>query len=673
MCGPHSGNFPGVRLHTLRLVRFQFPLAALGVAAHSIAFADGPNAPIPATPLANPPVIDGRIDESEWCLAGKFQGLRDSDTGTPIDEDGEFWLASDSQFIYFAARLKDAEPGRIQATEYRTNVSLSGNDSVTLQIDPFGNLAEFSSFSINPRGATNISIAGGRAAKREWLGEFTARARITESGWEAEARIPWSVLRLPQPGSRTVRFNVLRNFTRRQRSYRWADTNGGQVENYGRWEGVQIPPGAPRTLKLLPYAYAGFDKDDGAIFNSGLDMRTSLTDQMDLVGSINPDFRNVENQVLSLDFSYFERLRGETRPFFLEGSDFFRTSGDAPIFTSQRIASFDTGVKAFGRLSDRLSLGVLNTTTFGEENALVGRVNYNPRDRHSYSLAFAGLDTPERSNQAYFASFGIGSGPIEYFGQVSGTQDRQQGTGGRMNFGAYYGRDGMDAVVEYFQVTNDFLPRLGFVSDRGLAGFSGFVGVERPTTKGGLVETEWGVGGNISNDLDGKPYRRSAFVNGSATYGNGLDFDFFSEYSQFRGNDDVVVGLGVEKPRSDGYRRWSVNYAGGRLAGEPYQNFSASVAYRPVNALQLNASYQRVRVLGEDEEQTILSANWDIGNDRSVSGRLVQRGGDSNPYLAFRQSGNRGAEYFLIVGDPNADTFRTSIILKATFPFELRI
>ena len=40
-------------------------------------------------------------------------------------------------------------------------------------------------------------------------------------------------------------------------------------------------------------------------------MKTSLTDQIDLVGTINPDFRNVENQVLSVDFSYFERLAGE--------------------------------------------------------------------------------------------------------------------------------------------------------------------------------------------------------------------------------------------------------------------------------------------------------------------------------------------------------------------------
>jgi hypothetical protein len=47
--------------------------------------------------------------------------------------------------------------------------------------------------------------------------------------------------------------------------------------------------------------------------------------------------------------------------------------------------------------------------------------------------------------------------------------------------------------------------------------------------------------------------------------------------------------------------------------------------------------------------------------------------GGTNWYLSFRQSGNRGAEYYLILGDPNAVSFRTSLILKAVFPFSLKV
>lgn len=57
---------------------------------------------------------------------------------------------------------------------------------------------------------------------------------------------------------------------------------------------------------------------------------------------------------------------------------------------------------------------------------------------------------------------------------------------------------------------------------------------------------------------------------------------------------------------------------------------------------------------------------------RAVAARFVQRDSDVSFYLAFRQSGNTGNEYYLIVGDPNSDTFRPSIILKAVFPLEFR-
>jgi hypothetical protein len=49
----------------------------------------------------------------------------------------------------------------------------------------------------------------------------------------------------------------------------------------------------------------------------------------------------------------------------------------------------------------------------------------------------------------------------------------------------------------------------------------------------------------------------------------------------------------------------------------------------------------------------------------------VKRQDKLNAYLSFRKSGNRGAEYFLFLGDPNALTFRASVILKLVVPFQL--
>ena len=181
----------------------------------------------------------------------------DPNTGGAAPEGGTFFLGYDAKYVYFAAKLVDKQPKTIQATEFRTNVSLRGNDTVSLSLDPFGKLSDFSTFTMNARGATNLDIAGGRAAKREWLGDFAAKGRVTPQGWEIEARIPWSVLRLPGKGAHDLRFNVYRDFRRLQRSYAWAQTSNGLVQNYGRWKAVDLPAAPAPTLQLLPYVYGG--------------------------------------------------------------------------------------------------------------------------------------------------------------------------------------------------------------------------------------------------------------------------------------------------------------------------------------------------------------------------------------------------------------------------------
>jgi hypothetical protein len=86
--------------------------------------------------------------------------------------------------------------------------------------------------------------------------------------------------------------------------------------------------------------------------------------------------------------------------------------------------------------------------------------------------------------------------------------------------------------------------------------------------------------------------------------------------------------------------------------------------------LQLTGTYQVVQH-GDTERQAILSANYDLGSDRSISGRAVMQGDDWNAYIAYKRSGNAGMEYFVILGDPNAQKFRSSLILKVTYPLQM--
>lgn len=623
------------------------------------------------TRVTAPPKIDGQVTDAEWAHLPKGSGFFDGDTGQEA-EGGTFWIGYDDKFVYFAAKLDSRNPSALKATEYKSNVSLRSDDAIYLGLDVFGSLNNLNIFGINPKGATDIRIAGGRAAKREWLGEFLGAGRVTEAGYEVEARIPWGVMRLPEPGKRDVRIQVIRYNAQTQRDCEWKFLNQ-DFRQMPYWRGVEMPSsGNQRSLKLLPYGYAGVDKDKH-IANAGLDLKTSLSDRIDVVGTINPDFRNIENQILSIDFSRFERLAGESRPFFLEGGQYYQTSRDAPIFASQRIGKFDAGFKTFGQLTDNTDFSILDTIDFGNENSFAGIVKHriSPATSSAFALTTRTHDIGS-DNLASFASLSHQMGPISAFGQHSLTRDTAAGNGNRLNYGFFGQKDGWTGVAEYTQVSPQYLPRLGFAPERNFKGYNFNLGKASTYKRGTLMETEYFVNYKTYNTYDTNVhYRRGVDTNASFTLRNGIDLDFGFGYEKFFDSHDRYVYLSAEFPRGDLYRHMQFDAIFANFAGQAYRSLSAQFAYRPLYNWQVSFEMQSVHHY-DRSVQHILSTVYDIGRDMSISGRMVREDNNINAYLAFRKSGERGAEYFVILGDPNAQRSRAALVLKAVFPFELR-
>ncbi len=626
---------------------------------------------LPATKVVNKPKIDGSVSVEEWGDLPSGSGFFDKNTGTPV-EGGTFWLAYDDKFIYFAAKMDSKAPKSLKATEYRSNVSLRSDDAVFLAVDVFGSLTNFNTFGINARGATDIRIAGGRAAKREWLGEFLANGRVTDAGYEVEAQIPWGVMRLPEAGKRNARFQVVRydSKTQRQGDWRFTQQDSRLIPT---WSGLDLPKsGNQRSIKLLPFAYGGVSKDS-TIANAGLDLKTSLSDRIDLVGTVNPDFRNIENQVLSLDFSYFERLAGESRPFFLEGGEYFRTSMDAPLFASQRIRKFDVGFKTFGQIGDKSDFSLLNTIDLGVRNSFAGILKHkiSPTTSATFGMtSLAGTDTSD--NTATFASLGHQIGNWQLFGQHMLSRDTSQGNGSRFNTGGVYAKDGLLGIFEYVQVSPQFLPRLGFAPQRNYKGPAFFIDKTKTLPKGKIMETQLSFGAHDYRTYDtNQQYRQGFNALASATTRDGIDLDLAYSYDKFFGSHDQTLFLSVEKPRGDRYRHWQIDAILGNISGEPYRSLRGVLSYRPLWNWQVDLSLQDVRHFS-NTTQAILSTVYDIGRDMSVSGRMVRSGSDTNAYLAFRKSGSKGAEYFVILGNPNALKFEAALVLKAVLPIEIK-
>src|SRR5205085_2578830 len=69
---------------------------------------------------------------------------------------------------------------------------------------------------------------------------------------------------------------------------------------------------------------AAFDAQRQAGICAGLDFRYNLASDLALVGTLNPDFGQVEADSRVLNLTTFETFFPEKRPFFLEGLDLFK-------------------------------------------------------------------------------------------------------------------------------------------------------------------------------------------------------------------------------------------------------------------------------------------------------------------------------------------------------------
>lgn len=625
---------------------------------------------IPSVKADPIPTIDGRIEPNEWPEAARREGFTDADTNIPSDERAEFWITYDSQAIYFAGRVY-TNPKTLVRDEYRQNVGLGGNDALIFSVSPTGLPSNYNEFGTNSNGATSISLSGGRAAKTEWLGEIEAHGRVTETGWECEMRIPWRVMTISGSGPRDLRFNVFWYRSNKQNTYvyRYYRNDNNLAP---RWLGVELPElTLRREILLLPYAYAGLQEGAGPIADAGLDFKTSLTPLVNMVGTINPDFRNIESSILSLDFSYFERLASENRPFFQEGSQYLRTGYDNRLFASQRIPSFDAGLNVYGQLTPRTNFGAITTVDFGKQRTSAVSVTSRPTDRSNIELAYVENAQPGLDNQAGMLNYLTNWANQNFFFTNQFTDDEQLGSGWRNNIGWGYNDEKYYGSLEYLRISEDYFPRLGFAPERNFDGGFAVMGMQATPQSGAIrsygVET---VGASFRR-LDGGFYRNFVTLSGYASFVSGFSSSASAEFSNFEGSADHLYSASIRYPAADPYRGVKVSQSIGSFLGQDYQESFIGWDYRPLNRVQLSGSSQFVD-FGGREEQHILSARWDIGKYESVGGRLVARNGDVNWYLSYRLSGRRGAEYFLLVGDPRSNVFANRVVLKAVFPLSIR-
>lgn len=623
------------------------------------------------------PKVDGVIQPAEYPDSSRGTSFEWGFDGSPSPYPAEFWLCSDSQNVYFAFRVKK-DPKTIRADQFRPNSSLSGDDWVRLFLDATGVGEGGDTFQMNASTGNQLDLFGGRANKIEWSGQFESKGRKTDSGWEAECRIPWSLISNIQAGKRDFKFAVVFSDPKNDRNYTWQFQNQ-QPRTRPTWIGVVAPQvKKQRAIDILPYFTTSIDKSSGPGFDSGLDFKASGVKGLTYVGSINPDFRNIENAVLSLGFSYFERLAGEARPFFQEGGEYL-PGGD--LFTSQRISNFDAALKAYGNLSKRDQFGFLRTEDFGNRGVTAFKFAHNTADQQNFAFSYVGNQQPGLNNDASLFEYTKSwKGRSLSFGMAS-TKDAVVGGGNGVSINYNSWSPTLYFGVNGGYLSGDYMPRVGFVTLTDVRGMSAYSGYNREEKKGSLLSWGWNL--SASRYFTGAGQRlnedQSLFFYGvtrkQVGFNAGVNKSIFLSRDQQAGTSeefhDFGSNYGLSYPANDPFRNVYVSRSTGKQGGEYTTSTDFGFKFRPLNRLTGSVAWSEFD-RGTTEHQLIGSVSYDIGMYETVSTRFVHQSDDWNVYFSYRLSGKKGNEMFVILGDPNAPTFQNRLALKFVTPVKVR-
>jgi hypothetical protein len=328
-----------------------------------------------AVALQGPVTLDGRLDEAAWRTASPVSGFKqiDPNEGQPVSERTEVYIAYDAEALYVAARLHDGGP--VSRRLVRRDAVVNDSDWFSVALDSYHDHLTAFRFWVNPEGVRRDELltsggsrssgaaggAGGGAgtgggaagssflerggqADASWEPIWAAAAAVTDSGWTAEMRIPFSQLRYGREQAQTWGLQLERRIARKQEQAFFAFTPKNQpagVALFGHLEGIQTRA-AQKRLEIAPYAFGRlfyrslvpqstavafgnpFQQKSELSGGVGTDLKYRLTSNFTLDATLNPDFGQVELDPAVVNLTAFETRFEEKRPFFVEGAEILR-------------------------------------------------------------------------------------------------------------------------------------------------------------------------------------------------------------------------------------------------------------------------------------------------------------------------------------------------------------
>ncbi len=304
---------------------------------------------VDASRATTAPNIDGHLNEFIWqkAIAANDFIQHSPYNGNPASQQTEVRFCYDNAALYIGAIMYDLSPDSIfTELSERDNVNMS--DHITIYLDPFNDAQYAFVFQLTAAGVQiDKKYTEGKETDASWDAVWKSAVNITQQGWVAEIKIPWSALRFPNNPEQIWGLQIFRNIARYRESNSWTLVDRkvpGIIHQSGKLTGItDIKPSL--RLSFMPYTSSYTISDAGSnkwnhTWKAGMDLKYGINESFTLDMILIPDFGQVQSDDKVYNFSPYELYYGEKRPFFTEGVELFGREG---VFYSRRIGSEPVG------------------------------------------------------------------------------------------------------------------------------------------------------------------------------------------------------------------------------------------------------------------------------------------------------------------------------------------
>lgn len=315
--------------------------------------------------------LDGKLSETAWEEATAVRRFYETEPreNAPPPVETTARIFHDGEHLYVSIDARDPHPGRIRASYSRRDRIPETDDTVTIYLDASGARRSAVLFRVNPRGAQADGLWNDPFFSEDLSPGFfwQAAAAVTESGWTAELRIPFSSLRYEESEPGSWGLLVRRIYPR---DFRYALHSSpiprgsncllchmrplGGLEDLPETWHLTVAPYARVGAReeREPQAGGGTDLEDQPLdADAGFDLQWAPAADHVFDLTVNPDFSQVEPDVAQIrENERFALFFPELRPFFLERADLLETP--IRLIHTRTITSPRWGARATGREGD---------------------------------------------------------------------------------------------------------------------------------------------------------------------------------------------------------------------------------------------------------------------------------------------------------------------------------